>query len=258
VSGPDHLDQQQLEPARQTPGHWPPVQWAVSDGLTAYVPAVRYMEQRIAEIAAGTAPELIWLLEHPPLYTAGTSAKSADLLTADRFPVHLTGRGGQYTYHGPGQRVIYVMLNVKTRSGGDVRRFVSLLETWVIATLARFNVRGRVHADRVGVWVERPPARASTHVSAGHDPCEDKIAAIGIRLRQWVSMHGIAINVEPDLEHFSGIVPCGLSQYGVTSLADLGLTAGLTDVDMALQATFRQLVAPTIAARPPIPALTAD
>jgi lipoyl(octanoyl) transferase len=242
VSGPDHLDQQQLEQARATPVHW-----AISDGLTAYEPAVRFMERRIAEIAAGTAPELIWLLEHPPLYTAGTSAKPTDLLTPDRFPVHLTGRGGQYTYHGPGQRVIYVMLNVKTRSGGDVRRFVSLLESWVIATLAQFNVRGRVHADRVGVWVERPLTRQS----AGAEPCEDKIAAIGIRLRQWVSMHGIAINVEPDLEHFSGIVPCGISQYGVTSLAALGLTAGMTDVDMALQATFRQLIAPTIAVSPP-------
>jgi lipoyl(octanoyl) transferase len=217
------------------------VEWAISDGLTDYLAAVAFMEHRIRAIASGDAPELIWLLEHPPLYTAGTSAKPADLLTPDRFPVHVTGRGGQYTYHGPGQRVVYAMLNVKTRANGDVRQFVSQLEAWVIATLAAFNVRGRVHSDRVGVWVARPekgPGR------------EDKIAAIGIRLRQWISMHGLAINVDPDLEHFDGIVPCGISQHGVTSLADLGHTGALgdaiTDLDMALAATFQAQFGPTM------------
>jgi lipoyl(octanoyl) transferase len=219
--------------ANVSPPPLPAIDWVVSDGLTDYQTAVQLMEDRIRAIARGDAPELIWLLEHPPLYTAGTSAKSADLLTPDRFPVHVTGRGGQYTYHGPGQRVVYVMLNVKTRSNGDVRRFVSQLEAWVIATLAAFNIRGRVHPDRVGVWVARPdkgPAR------------DDKIAAIGIRLRQWISMHGLAINVDPVLEHFSGIVPCGISEHGVTSFADLGQTEALagpmTTIDMALAATF--------------------
>jgi lipoyl(octanoyl) transferase len=211
----------------------PAVDWAISDGLTDYTIAVAFMERRIRAIAAGDARELVWLLEHPPLYTAGTSAKAPDLLTPDRFPVHVTGRGGQYTYHGPGQRVVYVMLNVKTRANGDVRQFVSKLEAWVLATLAEFNVRGHVHPDRVGVWVARPEKGPER---------EDKIAAIGIRLRQWISMHGLAINVEPTLEHFAGIVPCGISQHGVTSLADLGITGALsdtmTDVDIALAATF--------------------
>lgn len=217
----------------------PAIEWAISDGLTDFVTAVAFMDQRIGAIARGDAAELVWLLQHPPLYTAGTSAKAVDLLTPDRFPVHVTGRGGQYTYHGPGQRVVYVMLNVKTRADGDVRKFVSKLETWLIATLAEFNVRGRVHRDRVGVWVARPEKGAAR---------EDKIAAIGIRLRQWISMHGLAINVEPELEHFSGIVPCGISQHGVTSLADLGITGSLhdtmTDVDMALAATFAQQFGP--------------
>ena len=215
----------------------PQVEWAITDGLTDYAAAVGFMERRIRAIADGEAAELVWLLEHPPLYTAGTSAKPADLLTPDRFPVHVTGRGGQYTYHGPGQRVVYVMLNVKTRANGDVRRFVSLLEAWVIATLAEFNVGGRVHPDRVGVWVARP--------ERGPDQ-EDKIAAIGIRLRQWISMHGLAINVEPDLSHFSGIVPCGISQHGVTSLAGLGHTADMTGVDAALEATFADIFGPTV------------
>jgi lipoyl(octanoyl) transferase len=223
----------------------PLVEWAITDGLTDYAAAVSFMERRIRAIASGEASELVWLLEHPPLYTAGTSAKSADLLTPDRFPVHVTGRGGQYTYHGPGQRVVYVMLNVKTRANGDVRRFVSLLEAWVIATLAEFNVRGRVHPDRVGVWVARP--------ERGPDQ-EDKIAAIGIRLRQWVSMHGLAINVEPNLAHFSGIVPCGISQHGVTSLADLGHTADMTDIDVALEATFAQIFGPAARGSVPIDA----
>jgi lipoyl(octanoyl) transferase len=223
----------------------PPIEWAISDGLTDYAAALDVMDRRNRAIAAGTAPELVWLLEHPPLYTAGTSAKPADLLAPDRFPVHVTGRGGQYTYHGPGQRVVYVMLNVKTRADGDVRRFVSLLEDWVMAALAEFNIRGRVHPDRVGVWVARP--------EKGPDR-EDKIAAIGIRLRQWVSMHGLAINVEPDLAHFDGIVPCGISHHGVTSLADLGLTAGMVDLDLALATTFTGLFGPIQrAAAPDLP-----
>jgi lipoyl(octanoyl) transferase len=213
-----------------------PVSWAISEGLTDYAQAVAFMEARIAGIAAGTEPELVWLLEHPPLYTAGTSAKAPDLLTPERFPVHVTGRGGQYTYHGPGQRVAYVMLDVKARSGGDVRRFVSMLEAWVIATLARFNVRGMVHPDRVGVWVARPNRGAGA---------EDKIAAIGIRLRRWVSMHGLSINVEPDLEHFTGIVPCGITQFGVTSLADLGHTTTMHDLDVALAGAFADVFGPT-------------
>lgn len=229
--------------AKVPPPHLAPIEWAISDGLTDYAAAVAFMAHRGRAIADGQAAELVWLLEHPPLYTAGTSAKAADLLTPDRFPVHVTGRGGQFTYHGPGQRVVYVMLNVKTRADGDVRRYVSLLETWVMATLSRFNVRGLVHPDRVGVWVTRPekiPIR------------EDKIAAIGIRLRQWVSMHGLAINVEPNLEHFTGIVPCGISQHGVTSLADLGLTVSMSDVDMALASTFNQFFGPTVRATAPL------
>ncbi len=206
------------------------VDWAISDQPVPYAAAVRFMEDRVALIADGRAPEMIWLLEHPPLYTAGTSAKPADLLAPDRFPVHQTGRGGQFTYHGPGQRIVYVMLDVRTR-GRDVRGLVTTLEDWIIATLATFNIRGEVRPDRVGVWVARP--------ERGRD-VEDKIAAIGLRLRRWISFHGLSLNVEPDLEHFSGIVPCGVSQHGVTSLADLGLVLSMSDVDMALESAFRR------------------
>ncbi len=194
------------------------------------------MDTRAAEIAAGTATECIWLVEHPPLYTAGTSAKREDLTDPDRFDVFDTKRGGQYTYHGPGQRVVYVMLDVGAR-GRDVRCFVRQLEAWVIATLDRFNVTGEIRPGRVGVWVERDdkPLTAS-----GAKP-EDKIAAIGIRLRKWVSFHGISINVEPDLSHFSGIVPCGITEHGVTSLVDLGLPVGMDDVDVALRQTFNDV-----------------
>ena len=186
------------------------------------------MDARVAAIIAGQAAELVWLLEHPPLYTAGTSARTQDLLAPARFPVHAAGRGGQYTYHGPGQRVAYVMLDVKRR-GADVRAFVASLEGWLIETLAQFGVCGETRADRVGVWVRRPDRGAAA---------EDKIAAIGIRLRHWISLHGISLNVEPDLEHFSGIVPCGIAGYGVTSLADLGHIVRMEDVDMALAQTF--------------------
>jgi lipoyl(octanoyl) transferase len=219
----------------------PTVDWTISDGLVGYDEAVRIMTARVAEIAAGEAAELVWLLEHPPLYTAGTSSKRADLLTPDRFPVHETGRGGQYTYHGPGQRVVYAMLDVRRHaphasgSSGDVRAFVTLLEHWMIDTLAQFNVRGETRADRVGVWVRRPELGVAR---------EDKIAAIGIRLSRWVSFHGMSLNVEPNLEHFSGIVPCGITKHGVTSLVDLGLPVGMADADVALQSSFERLIAP--------------
>lgn len=202
--------------------------WKISPGLTPYAEAVAAMEQRIADIRDGKAGELVWLVEHPPVYTAGTSARSDDLLDAARFPVYDTGRGGQYTYHGPGQRVVYVMLDLKKRDP-DIRAFVCKLENWIIATLAAFNIKGERRAGRVGVWVDRGQGR------------EDKIAALGVRVRKWVTYHGIAINVEPDLSHYSGIVPCGISQYGVTSLIDLGLTVTMTDVDVALRQTFDEI-----------------
>ena len=209
------------------------VEWRISEGLIDYDTALSEMEARVSGILDGTADELIWLLEHPPLYTAGTSAKDSDLVEPDRFPVFKTGRGGQYTYHGPGQRVAYVLLDLSKR-GKDVRAFVESLEAWVIATLAEFNVTGETRDGRVGVWVERPE---KPPLPAG-SPREDKIAAIGIRLRKWVSFHGISINVEPDLSHYAGIVPCGISEHGVTSLVDLGLPATMNDLDLALQRTF--------------------
>jgi lipoyl(octanoyl) transferase len=219
------------------------VGWAVSPGLTDYAFAVAFMEARAGEIAEGKASQLVWLLEHPPLYTAGVSAKPDDLLAPDRFPVFQTGRGGQFTYHGPGQRVVYLMLDLRTR-GRDVTRFVADLERWIIAALARFNVTGQVRDGRVGVWVERKGPSWSR---------EDKIAAIGVRLRKWISFHGIAFNVEPDLEHFSGITPCGISgpQFGVTSLVDLGLPVTMSDADAALRAAFHDVFGATIDAPPP-------
>jgi lipoyl(octanoyl) transferase len=217
---------------RQTGAH-ALVTWLTSDGLTAYETAVTEMEARAEAIRAGTADEVIWLVEHPPLYTAGTSAEPQDLTEPDRFPVHQTRRGGQYTYHGPGQRVAYVMLDVGAR-GRDVRRFVTQIEDWVIATLAEFNVRGERREGRVGVWVVRTDQPADPD----GNPREDKIAAIGIRMRRWVSFHGLSINVEPDLDHFSGIVPCGIRGHGVTSLVDLGLPVTMSDVDVALKKTF--------------------
>ena len=217
-----------------------PIEWLISDTAVPFVYAVATMEARAEAIARGEALELVWLLEHPPLYTAGTSAKAQDLLQPDRFPVHSTGRGGQYTYHGPGQRVAYVMLDVKRHAGrvtaegeatGDVRAFVTLLEQWLIGTLGEFGVRGETRPDRVGVWVRRPEKG---------DGREDKIAAIGIRLKRWISLHGISLNVEPDLSHFDGIVPCGITQHGVTSLVDLGLLVGLHDADLALRKAFER------------------
>lgn len=208
-------------------------EWTTLPGLAPYAETLAAMEARVAEISAGTAPETIWLLEHPPLYTAGTSAQAADLTDPDRFAVHYAGRGGQYTYHGPGQRVAYVMLDLNTR-GRDVRKFVCALENWVIATLAEFNVVGERRSGRVGVWVSRPDRAPNLDGT----PREDKIAAIGVKLRKWVSFHGISINVEPDLSHFDGIVPCGIREHGVTSLVDLGLPVTMADLDAALMTTF--------------------
>ena len=213
----------------------PPAEWRVSDAPVDYEAALAAMDARVAAIASGAASELVWLLEHPPLYTAGTSAKNDELIEP-RFPVHRVGRGGQFTYHGPGQRVVYAMLDLNRRKP-DVRAYVAMLEEWIIRTLASFNVRGERCEDRIGVWVRRPDKG---------DGFEDKIAAIGIRVRHWISLHGIAINVEPDLGHFSGIVPCGVSErrYGVTSLADLGISATMTDLDVALRREFETLFGP--------------
>ena len=221
------------------------VEWRVSDAPVPYLEAVAAMEYRVAAIAAGEAPELVWLLEHPPLYTSGTSASSTDLLNP-RFPLFATGRGGQTTYHGPGQRIAYVMLDLKRRRP-DLRVYVASLEEWIIRALASLNVRGERREDRVGVWVARP--------EKGPD-FEDKIAAIGVRVRRWVSLHGISINVEPDLSHFSAIVPCGVTdpRYGVTSLVDLGHPVAMTDVDVALGQAFEEVFGTT----DPVPHQTTD
>jgi lipoyl(octanoyl) transferase len=242
----DRLESRIMGGARRAPAllpvphDLPPAEWRVSDTPVDYETALAAMDERVEAIANGQAAEMVWLLEHPPLYTAGTSAKPEELIEA-RFPVHHVGRGGQFTYHGPGQRVVYVMLNLNRRRP-DVRAYVATLEEWIIRTLAAFNVRGERRDDRIGVWVRRP--------EKGQDfqgqMFEDKIAAIGIRVRRWVSLHGIAINIEPELSHFSGIVPCGVSErrYGVTSLADLGLTATMPELDMALQREFGALFGP--------------
>jgi lipoyl(octanoyl) transferase len=218
-----------------TPGT-APVEWAITDGLVPYEEAVREMEARVAEIAAGNARERVWLVEHPPLYTAGTSADDADVVEPARFPVHRSGRGGQFTYHGPGQRVAYAMLDLNRRTP-DLRRYVAALEAWLIDALEQFNVRGERREDRVGVWVRRP--------EKGPD-VEDKIAAIGIRVRRWVTFHGVSLNVEPDLSHFAGIVPCGVREHGVTSLVDLGLPVTMPEVDSVLRASFEGVFGPTV------------
>jgi lipoyl(octanoyl) transferase len=218
-------------------------EWAVSAGRVPYPEAVAAMEARAQAISEGRAGELVWLLEHPPLYTAGVSARPDDLLDPGRFPVFRSSRGGQLTYHGPGQRVAYVMLDLNRR-GRDVRAFVGALEAWIIAALARFNVDGEVRPGRVGVWVERR--------APGVPPREDKIAAIGVKLRRWVSFHGIALNVEPDLSHFGGIVPCGIAEHGVTSLVDLGLPVTMDDADAALKDGFVEVFGPVTQAAPPI------
>jgi lipoyl(octanoyl) transferase len=236
VNGRENLD--------LTPFAGPPdnaVEWRISDSLVPYPDAVAAMEARAAAIAVGKAPELVWLLEHPPLYTSGTSGKTADLLEA-RFPLFATGRGGQVTYHGPGQRIAYVMLDLKRRRP-DVRAYVASLEEWIIRTLSAFNIRGERREDRVGVWVKRPDKGVGF---------EDKIAAIGVRLKRWVSFHGIALNVEPELSHFSAIVPCGVvdPRYGVTSLVDLGHPVTMTDVDIALRQAFEEIFGATQARLP--------
>jgi lipoyl(octanoyl) transferase len=219
----------------------PPVEWVVTPGLTQYADALMEMETRADAVARGDAPERVWLIEHPPLYTAGTSAKESDLIEA-RFPVHRSGRGGQFTYHGPGQRVAYAMLDLKRRRP-DVRAYVASLERWLIETLKTFDVVGETRENRVGVWVARPDKPASPL----GETAEDKIAAIGVRVRRWATLHGVALNVDPDLEHFSGIAPCGIreTRYGVTSLADLGRRATMAQADAALRAAFEAVFGPT-------------
>jgi len=212
------------------------VEWITSDAPVPYPQALEKMESRVAEIIAGTADEAVWLLEHPPLYTAGTSARREDLVDPDRFPVYDTRRGGQYTYHGPGQRVAYVMLDLNRR-GRDVRAYVHALERWVIDTLAEFNIKGEIREGRVGVWVMRPDKPPNPDGTLR----EDKIAAIGVRIRKWVTFHGISINVEPDLSHFDGIIPCGIREHGVTSLVDLGLPVTMEDLDLALRRNFDRI-----------------
>jgi lipoyl(octanoyl) transferase len=228
-----------LSGARARPGpepgdarHADAVEWRISAGPVAYPEALAAMEERVAAIRAGEARELVWLLEHPPLYTAGTSARIQDLLAPRRFPVFDAGRGGQYTYHGPGQRVAYLMLDLQRRKP-DLRRYIWQLEEWIIRALAQFNVRGERRAGRIGIWVVKP---------GGH---EAKIAALGVRVRRWVTYHGVAINLEPELEHFGGIVPCGISGFGVTSLADLGLTTTMPELDAALLTTFEEVFGAT-------------
>jgi lipoyl(octanoyl) transferase len=216
--------------------------WAVSKGYVPYPFALKAMERRAAAIAQGTAGELVWLLEHPPLYTQGVSARAEDLLEPERFPVFQTDRGGQFTYHGPGQRVAYVMLDLTARRR-DVRGFVRALEAWVIGALDAFNLEGQIREGRVGVWVERR--------APGLPPREDKIAAIGVKLRRWVSFHGVSLNVEPDLSHFGGIVPCGIVEHGVTSLVDLGLPVTMDDADAALKASFQRVFGTVSEAEPP-------
>jgi lipoyl(octanoyl) transferase len=220
-----------------------PAGWATSPGYTPYPEAIAAMEAHAAAIAAGEADELVWLLEHPPLYTAGVSSKPEELLAPDRFPVFPTGRGGKFTYHGPGQRVVYVMLDLNARKK-DVRGFIAALEAWVIDALGAFNLQGEIKPSRVGVWVERR--------EAGQPPVEEKVAAIGIKLRKWVSFHGISLNVEPDLSHFGGIVPCGIAEHGVTSLVAQGRPVGMDEVDAALMASFRRTFGEIALATPPL------
>ncbi len=216
------------------------IDWAVSDSLVDYLGAVAFMEARVGDIAAGHARELVWLLEHPSLYTAGTSAQDDELLMPDHLPVYRTGRGGQFTYHGPGQRIAYVMLDLKKRDN-DVRKFVGDLQTWLIDTLKTFAIHGESRKDRIGVWVRH-----------GHNgQSEDKIAALGIRLRKWISFHGVSLNVYPDLDHFSGIIPCGISDYGVTSLHDLGHHVAMDDIDKALRNCFEKTFGHTQIIMPP-------
>jgi lipoyl(octanoyl) transferase len=237
------LDRELSLPAKLLRPDAVPAGWALSRGRVAYPEAVAAMQARVEQIAAGRAGELVWLLEHPPLYTAGVSAKPQDLIEPGRLPVFASGRGGQYTYHGPGQRVAYVMLDLRQR-GRDVRCFVRGLEAWIIDALAAFNVEGVIRPGRVGVWVVR--------ASPGEPAREEKIAAIGVRVSRWVSFHGISLNVEPDLSDYAGIVPCGLPEHGVTSLVDLGRTVSMDEVDAALKSGFRRVFGPVGDAQPPL------
>ncbi|BBL53352.1 lipoyl(octanoyl) transferase LipB [Bartonella quintana] len=222
------------------PGN-PPVEWKISNNLIEYPEALHYMQEHVENIFAQNAPEQVWLLEHPSLYTAGTSAKKKDLLAPHLFPVYEAGRGGEFTYHGPGQRIAYIMLDLKRRRQ-DIRAFIGALEEWIIQTLAKFNIKGERREDRVGVWVKRPNY---PFTQSGFSP-EDKIAAIGIRVRKWVSFHGVSINVNPNLAHYSGIVPCGITEHGVTSFLDLGFSVTMHDIDIALKQAFEQIFGPTI------------
>ena len=234
-----------VDQSMRPPSESLPVEWLVADQPVAYPDAIAAMEAHVAAIINGEAPERVWLIEHPPLYTAGTSAKPGDLLRSDRFPVFATGRGGQYTYHGPGQRIAYVMLDLNRRRQ-DLRLYVATLEEWIINTLAAFNVRGERRDDRIGIWVERPDNGVQREDKGVQR--EDKIAAIGIRIRRWVTFHGLSLNVDPDLEHFSGIVPCGVRDQGVTSLADLGRIVSMPEVDAVLRAEFEALFGKTVSA----------
>ena len=228
-----------------------PAEWAVSQGSVGYEAAVAAMVARAAAIAAGEAGELVWLLEHPPLYTAGVSSKDGDLLDAARFPVHRSGRGGQFTYHGPGQRVAYVMLDLNRR-GKDVRTFVRGLEQWIIGALDEFGIPAGVREGRVGVWVVPDSRSAASGMTSSGAVREAKIAAIGVKVRKWVSFHGISLNVEPDLDHFTGIVPCGIAEHGVTSLVDLGVLATMDEADAALKTSFRRVFGPTADGAAPV------
>jgi lipoyl(octanoyl) transferase len=239
----DHALNEAIQAPRFGRADGAPAGWAVSSGYVPYPAAVEAMEARVAAIQEGRAGELVWLLEHPPLYTAGASAKPQDLLDPDRFPVFRSGRGGQFTYHGPGQRVSYLMLDLNRRRR-DVHEFVESIEAWLIGALARFNIDGERRQGRVGVWVERR--------TPGVPPREDKIAAIGVKIRRWVSFHGIALNVEPDLSHFGGIVPCGQTEHGVTSLVDLGHPLTLDEADAALKASFIDVFGPVEPAEAPL------
>ncbi|WP_208438124.1 lipoyl(octanoyl) transferase LipB [Bartonella taylorii] len=236
-----HTDRNHLPHQFKTVLRNPPVEWKISNNLVEYPEALRYMQERVENILAKNAHEQVWLLEHPSLYTAGTSANKKDLLAPHLFPVYEAGRGGEFTYHGPGQRIAYIMLDLKRRKQ-DIRAFISALEEWIIQMLAKFNIKGERREDRVGVWVKRSDC-SSTRSDFS---CEDKIAAIGIRVRKWVSFHGVSINVNPNLAHYSGIVPCGITNYGVTSFFDLGFPIKMHDIDIVLKQTFEQIFGPTI------------
>ncbi|MCZ2158273.1 lipoyl(octanoyl) transferase LipB [Bartonella sp. 220] len=236
-----HINRNHLPHHFKTRPGSPPVEWKISHNLVEYPEALCYMQKRVEDILEKNAREQVWLLEHPSLYTAGTSANKKDLLTPDVFPVYEAGRGGEFTYHGPGQRIAYIMLDLKRRKQ-DIRAFISALEEWIIQTLAKFNIKGERREDRVGVWIKRSNFPSTQNNIAS----EDKIAAIGIRVRKWVSFHGVSINIHPNLAHYAGIIPCGITKHGVTSFLDLGVPVTMDDIDIALQQAFEQIFGPTI------------